>query len=29
MWKWEDLTPVGQGIVAGVVLGFLVLVALG
>lgn len=29
MWKWEDLTPLGQSIVAGVVLGFLVLVALG
>lgn len=29
MWKWKDLTPFGQGIVAGIVLGFLVLVALG
>ena len=29
MWKWEDLTPFGQGIVAGIVLGFLALVALG
>lgn len=29
MWKWEDLTPMGQGVVAGVALGFLVLVALG
>ena len=29
MWKWEDLTPFGQGVVVGIVLGFLVLVALG
>ena len=28
MWKWEDLTPFGQGVVAGIVLGILVLVAL-
>ena len=29
MWKWKDLTPFGQGVVAGIVLGVLVLVALG
>ena len=29
MWKWKDLTPFGQGVVAGVVLGFLILAALG
>lgn len=28
MWKWEDLTPFGQDVVAGIVLGILVLVAL-
>lgn len=22
MWKWKDLTPFGQGIVAGIVLVF-------
>lgn len=29
MWKWKDLTPFGQGVVVGIALGFLVLVALG
>lgn len=29
MWKWEDLTPFGQDVVAGIVLAVLVLVALG
>lgn len=28
MWKWEDLTPFGQGVVAGIVLVVLALVAL-
>ena len=28
MWKWEDLTPFGQGVIAGIVLGILALVAL-
>lgn len=29
MWEWKDLTPFGQGVVAGIVLAVLVLVALG
>lgn len=28
MWEWKDLTPFGQGVVAGIVLGILALVAL-
>ena len=28
MWKWKDLTSFGQGVVAGIVLAVLVLVAL-
>lgn len=29
MWKWKDLTPFGQGVVAGIALGFMAIIALG
>ena len=29
MWGWKDLTPFGQGVVAGIVLGFLILMMVG
>ena len=28
MWKWEDLTPFGQGIIAGIAIGMMVLIVL-